>query len=68
IEPLGNNMDVYASTVLHDQVVARVEAQEGLQIDTQIALHADLRKIHFFAPGATGLNLSKTSELPHAVA
>ncbi|HWE03481.1 MAG TPA: sn-glycerol-3-phosphate ABC transporter ATP-binding protein UgpC [Tepidisphaeraceae bacterium] len=68
IEPLGNNMDVYASTVLHDQVVARVEAQEGLQIDTQIALHADLRKIHFFAPGATGTNLSKTSEPAHALA
>jgi multiple sugar transport system ATP-binding protein len=68
IEPLGNNMDVYASTALHDQVVARVEAQDGLQIDTQVALHADLRKIHFFAPGATGTNLSKTSEPTHALA
>jgi multiple sugar transport system ATP-binding protein len=68
IEPLGNNMDVYASTALHDHVVARVEAQDGLQIDAQIALHADLRKIHFFAPGATGTNLSKTSEPNHALA
>jgi ABC-type sugar transport system ATPase subunit len=68
IEPLGNNMDVYASTVLHDHVVARVEAQDGLQIDAPIALHADLRKIHFFAPGATGMNLSKTSEPNHALA
>ena len=30
IEPLGNDMDVYMSTNLHDQVVGRVEAQPGL--------------------------------------
>jgi ABC-type sugar transport system ATPase subunit len=68
IEPLGNDMDVYASTVLHDQVVARVEAQSGLQIDAKVRLYADLRKIHVFAPGETGLNLSQTSEPAHAIA
>jgi multiple sugar transport system ATP-binding protein len=66
IEPLGNDMDVYASTSLHDQVVARVEALAGLQVDSQIRLYADLRKIHVFAPGETGLNLSQTSEPAHA--
>jgi len=68
IEPLGNAMDVYASTGLHDNVVARVEAAEGLQIDAGIPLYADLRKIHFFAPGETGKNLSLTSEPSHALA
>src|SRR5262245_27245933 len=29
-EPLGNDMDVYMSTPLHDHVVGRVEAQSGL--------------------------------------
>lgn len=66
VEPLGNDMDVYANTSLHDQVVARVEAQAGLQVDAQLTLYADLRKIHVFAPGETGLNLSQTSEPAHA--
>jgi multiple sugar transport system ATP-binding protein len=66
IEPLGNDMDVYASTTLHDQLVARLEAQSGLQVDSQMTLYADLRKIHVFAPGDTGLNLSQSSEPAHA--
>jgi multiple sugar transport system ATP-binding protein len=68
IEPLGNNMDVYLSTCLHDPVVARVEAQGGLQIQSRVSLYADLRKVHFFAPGVTGMNLSQTSEPAHAFA
>jgi multiple sugar transport system ATP-binding protein len=68
IEPLGNDMDVYASTSLHDHVVARVEAHAGLQIDARAALYADARKIHFFAPGVTGMNLCQASELSHAPA
>ncbi len=40
----------------------------GLQIDAQMTLYADLRKIHFFAPGETGMNLSQTSEPAHAFA
>jgi multiple sugar transport system ATP-binding protein len=66
IEPLGGDMDIYASTSLDNQVVARVEARPDLQVDTRIALHVDLRKIHLFAPGETGANLSRTSELAHA--
>jgi multiple sugar transport system ATP-binding protein len=69
IEPLGNNMDVYVGTCLHDHVVARVEAQAGLQIDAPVTLYADLRKVHFFAPGETGMNLSQTTSEPaHAIA
>jgi len=68
VEPLGNNMDLYASTCLHDQVVARVEAQVGLQADSRLTLFVDPRKAHFFAPGETGMNLSQTSEPAHALA
>jgi multiple sugar transport system ATP-binding protein len=68
IEPLGNDMDVYVSTTQHDHVVARVEAQAGLTVDAQVTLYADLGRIHFFAPGETGTNLSRTSESTHAVA
>ncbi len=68
IEPLGNDMDVYMSTPLHDHVVGRVEAQSDLAVDTQATLYVDLRKVHFFEPGETGMNLRTTSEPAHAVA
>jgi multiple sugar transport system ATP-binding protein len=69
LEPLGNDMDVYMSTSLNDHVVARVEADCGLEMDAQATVYVDLRKVHFFDPGETGMNLSRTSSEPtHAVA
>jgi multiple sugar transport system ATP-binding protein len=69
IEPLGNDMDVYMNSNLHDYVVGRVEAEGGLRINTQAPMYVDLRKIHFFEPGETGMNLSLTSSEPaHAIA
>jgi multiple sugar transport system ATP-binding protein len=67
IEPLGDNMDVYVETSLHDRVVARVEARSGLQVGSQAHMYVALRKIHCFEPGVTGMNLSLTSEPAHAV-
>jgi multiple sugar transport system ATP-binding protein len=68
IEPLGSDMDLYMDTALHDHVVARVEAGAGdgggLQIGAQVKLYADLRKIHFFEPGETGMNLSLQDTAP----
>jgi multiple sugar transport system ATP-binding protein len=70
IEPLGSDMDVYMSTALNDSVVGRVEAQPGLERDSQATMFVDLRKVHVFEPGVTGMNLSsKTSNEPaHALA
>jgi multiple sugar transport system ATP-binding protein len=68
VEPLGNDMDVYMSTELSDQLVGRVEARAGLRTGSMVRLYVDLRKIHFFEPGETGMNLSRTSELAHAIA
>jgi multiple sugar transport system ATP-binding protein len=71
IEPLGSDMDVYMSTALNDSVVGRVEAQSGLDRDSQATMYVDLRKVHVFEPGVTGMNLSsKTSsnEPAHALA
>ncbi len=66
IEPLGNDMDVYMNTPLHDHVVGRVEAQSGVQANAQATVFVDLHKAHFFEPGATGMNLSaaETSSSP----
>jgi len=72
IEPLGNDMDVYMSTSLHDQMVGRVEAEMGLAMGSQATVYVDLRKIHFFEPGETGMNLSLpkgvAKESAHAIA
>ena len=68
IEPLGNDMDIYMETVLHDHVVARVEARGGLQENSSMEMHVDLKKVHFFEPGDTGVNLSLASEKAYAVA
>ena len=61
-------MDIYMSTTLHEHVVGRVEAQTGLTMNTQATVYVDLRKVHFFEPGATGMNLSLANETAHAVA
>ncbi len=68
VEPLGNDMDVYMATELHDHVVARVEAVPGLEVNRTATVFVDLRKAHFFEPGATGMNLSVTKESTHAAA
>jgi multiple sugar transport system ATP-binding protein len=73
VEPLGHEMDVYMSSKLNDHVVARVEAAttegvEGFRTDAQVKLFVNLRKVHFFEPGETGMNLSQTSESSHALA
>jgi multiple sugar transport system ATP-binding protein len=70
VEPLGNDMDIYMSTSLHPHVVGRVEAQQtGLEASSQMTVFVDLRKIHFFEPGATGMNLSLVkNESAHAIA
>ncbi len=68
IEPLGRDMDVYMSTALNESIVGRVEAESGLQPHARATLYVDLRKVHFFEPGVTGMNLSKTSEPAHALA
>ena len=67
IEPLGNDMDVYISTSLKEHVVARLEAHGGLVMGSQITVFVDLRKIHCFEPGATGMNLSLSKESSHAL-
>jgi multiple sugar transport system ATP-binding protein len=60
IEPLGNDVDLYAETALHDRLVARVQAGAAgdVAIGAQVRLSLDLRKAHFFEPGETGMNLS----------
>jgi multiple sugar transport system ATP-binding protein len=62
VEPLGNDMDLYMNTTLHDHVVGRVEATAGLQMDKQTTVYVDARRLHFFEPGETGMNLTLSGE------
>ena len=74
-EPLGSMMDVYMSTELDNPVVGRVDAlgngrgddHAGLRAEARATVYVDLRGVHFFEPGETGMNLSKTSEPIHAL-
>jgi multiple sugar transport system ATP-binding protein len=73
VEPLGSAMDIYMSTALHENVVGRLEAQDGVQAGSDATVFVDVRKVLFFEPGDTGMNLSletmsPTSEPAHAVA
>ncbi len=65
VEPLGNDMDVYMSTKLNDHVVGRVEATSGLEMGAA-TVYVDAVKVHFFEPGATGMNLSLSKVSTHA--
>ena len=58
IEPLGDKMDVYASTPNQPHVIARVEAHGGVEPNTTIPFHLDMERIHFFDPGEQGENLA----------
>jgi len=72
IEPLGSEMDVSMSTAWHDSIVARVEAQSGVAGGSEATVYVELRKVHIFEPGETGMNLSletmsPTTEPAHAL-
>jgi multiple sugar transport system ATP-binding protein len=69
IEPLGRDMDVFLSTQLTDQVVARMEAGGDVQLQAgeETTVFVDSSKAHFFEPGVTGMNLNRTTELAHAL-
>ena len=58
VEPLGEKMDIYAETPRHPHIVARVDAQAGITAGQNILLNLDMRKLHLFEPGETGVNLT----------
>jgi multiple sugar transport system ATP-binding protein len=67
VEPLGKDMDVFFSTQLTEQVVARMPSDVQLQAGEETTAFVDSSKAHFFEPGATGMNLNRTNEPAHAL-
>jgi len=58
VEPLGEKMDLFASTTVHDHIVARVDAVRGLAAGGSVQLHLDMSRTHVFVPGENGANLT----------
>ena len=58
VEPLGEKMDLYVATDAHPHLVARVDAERGIEPGQEVSLHLDMNKVHVFEPGETGRNLS----------
>ena len=57
VEPLGEKMDIYATTAKHSRIVARVDARRDIEAGQKAHLHIDMEKAHVFEPGETGTNL-----------
>lgn len=58
VEPLGEKVDLYAGTEKHPHIVARVDAEGGLEPSQNVNMHLDMSKIHIFEAGEMGQNLS----------
>jgi multiple sugar transport system ATP-binding protein len=58
VEPLGNDMDAYISTPLHDHKIMRVEADLNVKPGVALRLFVDPNRVHVFEPGVTGKNLT----------
>ena len=58
VEPLGEKMDVYAGTPKHPHVVARIDAERGLEPSQRINVYLAMDKVHIFASDDEGENLS----------
>jgi multiple sugar transport system ATP-binding protein len=58
IEPLGEKMDIFASTNHCPRIVGRMDARTDLKVDSRVDLHLDMGRIHVFAPGEEGENLT----------
>jgi len=57
VEPLGNDMDAYIETPLHQHRICRVEADPSLKGGVTTTLFVDPTRVHVFEPGVVGRNL-----------
>jgi multiple sugar transport system ATP-binding protein len=58
VEPLGERMDVFASTKRHDHIVCRIDARRPVREGEQVQMGVDMERVHFFEPGDEGRNVS----------
>jgi multiple sugar transport system ATP-binding protein len=58
VEPLGETMDVSATTASGTRVVARLVARDGVQSGTRLSLVVDANAVHVFETGEFGRALT----------
>ena len=58
VEPLGDKMDVFVRTPTHEHICCRVDAHARIEEGQKLPMHMDMRRVHFFEPGETGMNVS----------
>jgi len=58
VEPLGDKMDVYIHTPVHDRIVCRVDAHSRIAEGMDLTMHLDMSRVHLFEPGESGMNVT----------
>jgi multiple sugar transport system ATP-binding protein len=58
VQPLGDRMNVHLATSQHPKLVAQLESTAPVQMGAPLMIHFDPQRIHFFAPGEYGKNLT----------
>ena len=58
VEPLGDRMDVLASTPRHQRIVCRIDIRQRVREGEIADMQVDMNRVHFFEPGGAGRNVS----------
>ncbi|MCH8807997.1 MAG: ATP-binding cassette domain-containing protein [Planctomycetes bacterium] len=58
LEPLGDRMDVYVATERNPDLICRIDSRTPLREGQTTDMQVDLDRVHYFEPGAGGLNVS----------
>jgi multiple sugar transport system ATP-binding protein len=64
VEPLGDRMDVLASTARHDRIVCRIDVRQRVQEGQMADMQVDMDRVHFFEPNGAGRNVSLPLDEP----
>jgi len=64
VEPLGERMDVLASTDRHERIVCRIDARESVREGEIVDMQVDMNRVHFFASDGVGRNVSLPADTP----
>jgi multiple sugar transport system ATP-binding protein len=66
VEPLGDRMDVLASTLRHERIVCRIDVRQRVHEREFVDMQVDMNRVHFFEPNGAGRNLSLPENVPWA--
>ncbi len=62
VEPLGERKDIHMVAKDQTPIVARVDAHQPVEEQSESQIYLDIERIHVFEPGETGVNLCLIGE------